>query len=48
LIGTLQQHLALPDGANQSKDVVEAATPTGEPSEKKTSSGWFGRLFRAT
>jgi hypothetical protein len=47
LIGSLQQHLALPDGKNRAKEVVEAATPAGESSDKKNSSGWFGRLFRA-
>jgi hypothetical protein len=47
LIGSLQKHLALPDGANRAKEFVDAPTPAGEPSEKKKSSRWFGRFFRA-
>ena len=47
LIGSLQQQLALPDGANRAKEVVDAGTSAGESPAKKKSSGWFGGLFRA-
>lgn len=47
LIGSLQQQLVLPDPASRPRDVVEAAASEGESPDKKKSSRWFRRFFRA-
>ena len=47
LIGSLQQRFALPDAANRTREFVDAGTSAVEAPDKKKSSRWFGRFFRA-
>ena len=47
LIGSLQQRFALPSAANRAKEFVDAGMSAVEAPDKKKSSRWFGRFFRA-